>query len=146
MPNQIVPHGKTSNYFLFSTYMRLGQPSPGTPVIDWRIHGETGEVRITSPTPFLLIVQLETKLELRDRKTSKVEVVEPGIYELGHLSLPARSIGTLYELFVRLRSRVMASSMQSDGIGLWKSCMVGTMGKHGLRPDCCHGIDRAMLR
>lgn len=101
MPDQIVFHGKTSNGSLLSFYMRGGQPFPSTPAIDWRIHGETGEIRIISPTPFLPIGHPETKIEVHDHKTGELEVVKPKKHELERLPLPARNIGRLYELFAR---------------------------------------------
>lgn len=101
VPDQIIFHGKTSNGSIFSFYMRGGQPFPGTPALDWRIHGETGEIRITSPSAFLNVGHPDTKIELHDHKTGGVEVIEAVKDEFEHLPIPARNIGRLYELFAK---------------------------------------------
>lgn len=101
VPDQVMFHAKTLNGAIFSFYMRSGPPFPGTPALEWRIHGESGEIRLTSPGPFLNVGLAESLLELHDQKTGQVEVVEPVKDELEHLSLPARNIGRMYELFAR---------------------------------------------
>ncbi|EIM82907.1 NAD-P-binding protein [Stereum hirsutum FP-91666 SS1] len=101
VPDQVMFHAKTSNGAIFSLYSRGGKPFPGTPALEWRIHGETGEIRITSPTTFLNVGHPESKIELHDQKTGQVEVVEPLKDELDHLPLPARNIGRMYELFAK---------------------------------------------
>lgn len=101
VPDQIMFHGKTSNGVLFSFYQRGGKPFPGTPVLEWRIHGETGEIRITSPIIFLNFGHPDTKIELYDHKTGEVEVVEEVHDELKHLPMQARNIGRMYDLFAK---------------------------------------------
>lgn len=101
VPDQVMFHSKTSSGALFSFYLRGGQPFPGTPALEWRIHGSTGEIRITSPATFLNVGHPESRIEVHDQKTGRVEVVEPLEDELGHLGLQARNIGRMYEAYAR---------------------------------------------
>lgn len=101
VPDQIMFHSKTSKGILFSFYQRGGHPFPGTPVLEWRIHGETGEIRITSPIIFLNFGHADTKIELYDHKTGTVEVVKEVEDELEDLPMTARNIGRMYELFAK---------------------------------------------
>lgn len=101
VPDQIMFHSKTSKGVLFSFYQRGGEPFPGTPALEWRIHGETGEIRITSPIIFLNFGHPDTNIELFDHKMGEVEVVKEVEDELKHLPMKARNIGRMYDLFAR---------------------------------------------
>lgn len=101
VPDQIVFHSRTSEGAVFSLYQRGGKAMPNTPVLDWRIHGKAGEIRITSPSAFLALGSSETKIELYDHRTGEVKVVEPEKDDLEHLPVPARNIARLYEQFAK---------------------------------------------
>lgn len=98
-PAQIVVQAKTENGSVVTFFLRHGKPQPGKHIMEWRIFGQDGELRVTSPTPFLNVGHPDTKIELHDHKTGKIETVDRGEDELAHLPLAARNIGRMYEAF-----------------------------------------------
>jgi predicted dehydrogenase len=95
--------GTLSNGIPVSLSLRGGKPFKGTPGLDWRIYGETGEIRVTGSGPFLQIGYPDMKIELHDFEKDTVEEVEIPIDELdveapgaafgGYAS---RNVGRLY--------------------------------------------------
>ena len=53
-----------------------GSPFPGTPGMEWRIHGMNGTLRITAGGPFLQIGYDDQKIEWFDFATGKVQEIE----------------------------------------------------------------------
>lgn len=98
-PAQIVVQAKTERGSVVTFFLRRGKPQPGKHIMEWRIFGQDGELRVTSPTPFLNVGHPDTKIELHDHKTGKIETVDCGEDELAHLPLAARNIGRMYEAF-----------------------------------------------
>lgn len=76
-----------------------GDGLPGLPVLDWRIQGETGWLRITSSSVVLNVGSPDTKLELFDATSGKVEVVVPEDDKWSKLPVPAQNIARLYEAY-----------------------------------------------
>lgn len=98
VPDQIMIQGtaKPSNASL-SLQWRGGSQFPGTPRADWRIVGTKGELRITSASWALSVGHPETKVELFDKASEKVEDVEVPKDEWDELPIPAQNIARLYE-------------------------------------------------
>ena len=100
----IFVHGKLSTGVPVSLTLRGGKPFKGTPGLDWRIYGETGEIRITAGGPFLQIGYPDMKVELHTFETDVVEEVEvpkdefdaedPGSAFSG---IASRNVGRLYK-------------------------------------------------
>ncbi|KAF4633141.1 hypothetical protein G7Y89_g4982 [Cudoniella acicularis] len=78
-------------------HFRGGSTFPGTPATDWRIQGSKGELRLTSSSESLNVGREDTKLELYDAETGKVEVIVPERDEWDGLRLQARNIAREYE-------------------------------------------------
>lgn len=100
VPDQILLQGllATSNAPI-SLHFRGGKPFPATPGVEWRVQGENGELRLTSPTMSLNVGNPATKLEFYDAANGTVEVLEGVKDEWEELPLPAQNIGRAYEAY-----------------------------------------------
>jgi hypothetical protein len=100
VPDQIMLQGIASpSGAPVAIHLRGGSPFPGTPEIEWRIQGDEGELRLTSPSHFLNIGHPETKVELFDAGTGRVEVLEPEKDQWDELPVQAHNIARMYEAF-----------------------------------------------
>lgn len=95
--------GTLSNGIPVSLNLRGGSPFKGTPGLDWRIYGETGEIRLTASGPFLQIGYPDMKIELHDFAKDTVEEIEIPKDELdveapgaAFGGFAARNVGRLY--------------------------------------------------
>jgi hypothetical protein len=68
------------------------------PVLDWRIQGETGWLRLTSSSMALNVGSLDSKLVVCDARGEEKEVM-PEEDEWTKLPLPAQNIARLYEAY-----------------------------------------------
>ena len=76
VPDQIMFHDLVSSSNAPVTmHFRGGKSFPGTPNMDWRILGTKGEIRLTGPSECLNVGRVDTKVELFDAETGKVEVL-----------------------------------------------------------------------
>jgi predicted dehydrogenase len=100
VPDQILMHGTTETSDAFvSINLHAGKEMPGLPRLDWRIQGEKGWLRVTSPMLFLNVGTPETKLELYSTESGQVEEVEVDKDEWDALPIPAQNIARLYEAY-----------------------------------------------
>ena len=100
VPDQIMLHGTVSpSGAPVTIHFRGGKPFPGTPEIEWRIQGDQGELRLTSPSHFLNIGHPKTKVELFDAKTGKIEVLQEEKDQWDELPIPAHNIARMYEAY-----------------------------------------------
>lgn len=100
VPDQILLQGLlASSNAPISLHFRGGKPFPGTPGVEWRVQGEDGELRLTSPTMGLNIGNPDAKLEFYDAGKGTVEVLEVEKDEWDELPLPAQNIGRVYEAY-----------------------------------------------
>ena len=102
VPDQIMLHGTVPpSGAPVTIHYRGGKPFPGTPGIEWRIQGDIGEIRLTSPSWSLNIGRPDTKIELFDVETGEVEVevVVPERDQWDELPVPAQNIARMYEAF-----------------------------------------------
>lgn len=65
-----------------------GDAFPGTDVLDWRIHGMNGTIRVTASGPFLQIGYPDQKIEVHDLATGKVQNVEIPRDEFDEMATP----------------------------------------------------------
>lgn len=79
--------------------LRGGAAFKGTPDLDWRIYGEKGEIRITSPSCFLEFETPGTKVEVYDFASDYVEEIPIPVDELTELGVAQSNIGRLYRDF-----------------------------------------------
>lgn len=79
--------------------LRGGAAFKGTPHLDWRIYGEKGEIRITSPSCFLEFETPNTKVEVYDFASDSVEEILIPVDELTELGVAQSNIGRLYRDF-----------------------------------------------
>ncbi|KAJ5454927.1 hypothetical protein N7530_012696 [Penicillium desertorum] len=100
VPDQILIHGtvKPSNAVV-TLNLHGGKGCPGVPRVNWRIEGEKGWLRLTSPVFFINIGSPELKLEIFNAEDCKVQEVALGPDEWDELPLPARNIARLYEAY-----------------------------------------------
>lgn len=90
---------KTSDGAPVTILLRGGKPFKDTPTLDWRIYGETGELRLTSSG---LAFHPDPKLEVHTFLTDEVEVVEiPSDSGFEELPAIARNTGRLYDAIAR---------------------------------------------
>jgi predicted dehydrogenase len=84
---------------------RLGQPFKGEPGLTWMIAGETGEVRVTAPGPYLMSGDSyngPVTIEHQDHATDEVKVLEWDWAEYQkELPLRARSTAEVYERYAQ---------------------------------------------
>lgn len=102
VPDQIMFHGVvTPSNTPVTMHFRGGEPFPGTPNMDWRILGTKGEIRLTGPSDSLNVGRVDTKVELFDAQTGKIEVVVPEQSPLDELPLLAHNIARMYEAYLK---------------------------------------------
>jgi predicted dehydrogenase len=58
-----------------SMTLRAGKPFKGTPGLDWRIYGETGEIKVTAAGPFLQVGYPDMKIEVHDFEKDDVQEI-----------------------------------------------------------------------
>ena len=86
--------------------LRSGKPFKGTPGLDWRIHGNKGEIRVTASGPFLNTGYPDLKVEIHDFETDEVTQVQlpKDQWDAGgenELPGPTRNVARLYEAIER---------------------------------------------
>ncbi|EAW21044.1 uncharacterized protein NFIA_062050 [Aspergillus fischeri NRRL 181] len=99
VPDQILIHGTAESDAFVTINLYAGKEMPGLPRLDWRIQGEKGWLRVTSPMGFLNVGTPETKLELYRTDTAQVEEVKVDEDEWDSLPIPAQNIARLYEAY-----------------------------------------------
>jgi predicted dehydrogenase len=109
--DQIVLQGILKNGAVFSYHLRGGMPFPGTPGIQWRVYGETGEIRMTAPSASISFGGPDHKIEVHDHASDSVEevVIPKDKFDEEELSLAARAPARVYEAF--------AESLKKDDAG-----------------------------
>ncbi|KDN62934.1 putative oxidoreductase family protein [Colletotrichum sublineola] len=84
---------------------RRGQPFPGDPQLAWTLHGERGEIRLTSQDTAALQAFADgdaVRIEVHDFASDKVERVAWGWEDWQtELPVPARCIGAVYDVFAQ---------------------------------------------
>lgn len=76
-----------------------GSTFPGTPVLDWRIQCERGELRVTSSSWSLNVGRPDTKIQLWYGEEGTVEEVQVETDEWDELPVQAGNIARMYEAF-----------------------------------------------
>ncbi|GFF58529.1 galactose/lactose metabolism regulatory protein GAL80 [Aspergillus udagawae] len=100
VPDQILVHGTAEESNAFVTInLYAGKEMPGLPRLDWRIQGEKGWLRVTSPMAFLNVGTPETKLQLYRTESGQVEEVTVDEDEWDSLPIPGQNIARLYEAY-----------------------------------------------
>ncbi|PLB53548.1 putative oxidoreductase [Aspergillus steynii IBT 23096] len=79
--------------------LHAGKEFPGTPRLDWRIQGEKGWIRVTSPFLFLNVGHPETKVEIYRNETGQTEEIVADQDEWDALPTMAQNIARLYEAY-----------------------------------------------
>ncbi|KAK1994445.1 oxidoreductase family protein [Colletotrichum falcatum] len=96
---------------------RRGQPFPGDPQLSWTIHGERGEIRLTSRDSVALQAFADgdaVRIEVHDFATDEVERV-PWAWAAwqDELPVPARCIGAVYDAFASGGGAAAAAGLAS---------------------------------
>lgn len=100
VPDQIMFHGTVSpSNAPVTIHFRGGESFPGTPNMDWRILGTKGEIKLTGSSESLNVGRVDTRVELFDTETGKVEIVMADPSPLDDLPLPAHNIARQYEAY-----------------------------------------------
>jgi hypothetical protein len=100
VPNQIMIHGTVApSNAIVDFQWRGGQQFPGTPVVDWRVIGEKGELRLTAPSWNLNVSLPDTKLEVFDTTTGAVESINLDKDQWDSLPVRAHTIARMYEAY-----------------------------------------------
>jgi len=97
-------HGTLSNGIPLSFSLRGGKPFKDVPGLDWRIYGETGEIRITSSGPFLNIGYPDVKIAISDfgmdggdSKDVVTVEVEKDEFDDDAWGIPSRNVARVYK-------------------------------------------------
>ncbi|KAG4439576.1 hypothetical protein IFR05_004924 [Cadophora sp. M221] len=95
-------NGTLSTGIPLSLSLRGGKPFKDTPGLEWRIYGETGEIRITSSGPFLNVGYGDVKIAVFDfdaKEGEEVQVVEAEKDEFDgeEWGTASRNVGRLYK-------------------------------------------------
>ncbi|KAB8221555.1 hypothetical protein BDV33DRAFT_76505 [Aspergillus novoparasiticus] len=100
VPDQILAYGtvEPSNAAVTIKY-HAGKEFPGQPRLDWRIQGEKGWLRLSSPLVSLNVGGPGIKLEIARNETNTVEEILPETDEWDELPIPAQNIARLYEAY-----------------------------------------------
>ncbi|KAI9745111.1 MAG: transcription regulator gal80 [Claussenomyces sp. TS43310] len=94
--DHIMIHGRLKDSgALLSINMRGGKPFKDAPGLDWRIYGETGEIRFTAGGPFVTMGYPDMTISLHDFSKDTVEKIEIP-EDLEALPMPARNVGRIY--------------------------------------------------
>lgn len=109
--DQIMLQGHLENGALFSFHMRGGMPFPGMPGLEWRIYGETGEIRVTTPSANLHFGGPEHTVQVHDHKTNEVEGVElpQSEYDKEDPPWPSRGPARYYDAFAAGKEELYAT-------------------------------------
>jgi predicted dehydrogenase len=100
VPDQIMLQGIIGSPGVpISIHHRGGAPFPGTPIAEWRIQGDNGEIRITASSGSLNVGRPDTKIELFDKTTGEIEILVPEKGQWDNLPFAAHNIAKLYEAF-----------------------------------------------
>ncbi|KJX95009.1 NAD-P-binding protein [Zymoseptoria brevis] len=115
--DQIAIQGHLKNGAVFSFHMRGGHPFPDTPGLEWRVYGESGEIRITTPSANLHFGGPGHKIQLHDHKSGSVEDIDIPKDQWDEMELPitARAPARIYEAF---------ADGKQDGYGIWEDAVV----------------------
>lgn len=108
--DQILVQGHLENGAAFSFHMRGGMPFSDTPALDWRVYGEDGEIRITTPGMNLHFGGPGHRVQLHTHGSEKAEDVEVPQDEFDESGLPwpAKGPSRVYEAFAKGESGVYA--------------------------------------
>jgi predicted dehydrogenase len=81
--------------------LRGGKPFKDTPGLEWRIYGETGEIRVTAGGPLLQIGYPDMKIQVHDfaKEAAEDVKIEADEFDTEKFGLPARNVGRLYKAF-----------------------------------------------
>ena len=83
-----------------SVTFRRGPPFKGDTPLQWYIHGEIGEVKVSASGPALQAgAQEDSKIELHHFATDEVEQIE--WQEESELPLRAQNVGKMYDAFLK---------------------------------------------
>jgi predicted dehydrogenase len=100
VPDQIMFHGLTTpSNTPVTIHFKGGESFPGTPNMDWRILGTNGEIRLTGPSESLNVGRKDTKVELYDVGSGKIEILVGDPSPLDELPFMAHNIARQYEAF-----------------------------------------------
>lgn len=97
--DQIAIQGHLENGAVFSFHMRGGHPFPNTPGLDWRVYGETGEIRVTAPSANLHFGGPGHTVQLHTHETNSLEDINipQDKWDEKEFSFPARAPARVYE-------------------------------------------------
>ncbi|KAF2760129.1 NAD(P)-binding protein [Pseudovirgaria hyperparasitica] len=98
-PDQFLVQGHFKSGALFSYHLRGGKSLPGEGQgLDWRIYGETGEIKLTAGGAMMNVGHPDTKIQLYQDGGELVEV-QADKDEWSELPQPAQNIARIYEAF-----------------------------------------------
>ncbi|KAH6714383.1 NAD-binding Rossmann fold oxidoreductase family protein [Leptodontidium sp. MPI-SDFR-AT-0119] len=96
-------HGTLSTGIPLSFSLRGGKPFKDVPGLDWRIYGETGEIRVTSSGPFLNVGYPDVKIAVSDfdlgggeSKDVVVVEAEKDEFDGDEWGVPSRNVARVY--------------------------------------------------
>ena len=98
VPDHVMLQGTLPSGAPLSLVFRRGNPFKGTPGINWLIHGEKGEIKVTSASAGLQATDDEQSIAVHDFATDSVEEVEWD-NNFRDLPPPARNVAAMYEAF-----------------------------------------------
>lgn len=99
--DQIMLQGHLESGALFSFHMRGGMSFPGTPGLEWRIYGETGEIRTTTPSMNLHYGGPGHTVQIHHHKSNEIEDLQlpQSEFDKEDPPWPSRGPARVYEAF-----------------------------------------------
>jgi hypothetical protein len=85
--DQLLLHGTLASGAVISVHMRGGKPFKDLPGLEWRIYGETGEIRVLGPSAHVQMFGVDS-ISVHDFAADTVEEVDVGkaAGDLGNVS------------------------------------------------------------
>jgi len=105
VPDHIILSGTLASGAPLSITFRRGQPFKDSPGLNWYIHGEKGEIRLTAKGSQLQAIDDEVNIVVDDFEKDDLEVV-PWERRFRELPGPARNVAAMYEGFAGGDQRV----------------------------------------
>lgn len=97
--DEIVVQGKFVTGAVMSIHLRIGQPFPGTPGLQWHIVGEEGEILVTATKPYIQLGVENLSTKLYDTVTGSVEDISIPDDDKNALPVMGQNIARLYDAF-----------------------------------------------
>lgn len=99
-PEHVMIQGRFKSGALFNYHLRGGMPFAGAEGLIWSIYGETGEIRVTSPSSPVDINHDKIKIQLHTLHEKEPKTLKLAQDEMEKLPDPQQSVGRIYLAYI----------------------------------------------